>query len=842
MVSAHDWILSQASQNTGQVHCQSDDFVVLDYAGSSSSVYVPLDLAVKERQAIAAVIVFYCLLLAALLAPLLFLGKAPFLADATYNTEPASRFVREYWLENLKLPLWNPWILNGVPSVAATWPTSYLPAIVGLFFPFGVAAGIFMFAHLLLAGTGGFFWQLRSSKFQPPNMMASAFFGLGYMLCGYMAGCWINLSLMATAAWIPFILLVLDKIACTPRWWHCGALALLFGMQFSAGRPEVSLGCVVLCFALWLTAERRSPNSFLLLVTSLLMGCGLSAPNYLPLIELIQNSPSAAQFSVVKSNFWSAGLLDWMTLIFSEPFGPINMSSGVNRVTYPGTIPYITSLFLGTPVLTFVIFGLIKNWKTSLFWLTLVLLATLISVGQFGPVSQLFVMQNVIRYPIKFAIFTLFGLLVIASIGWRSAFSQELPKPLVLGVAAFWLLFSIGLLVIDKSTALTAVEKHAMYGSLTTASLTGFLTGAFIYIKHKRTGLAVLVLVAGSLFWNATNQMRELAPAVYYNERSLVADVVARQCPLAVSNYRVLPLVDNSLVPPKTVAVEARGGADLDLDFSRYCRDILRPNTNIDSHLQTSNGMSLVPTWASLFIDVGLLPRSALNANAHPLGKSDLPLFRYCQATSTAFVETPMEQMNDDGTWVQTPLLDARLFRQIKVDAKLNVRLYSITHIRPRVSVIENVRLVKTREEALKYINRSDTNGFDPVREVTILGAPPLPKRAFGELSPYATVDVNQNDYVRISANASVPAALVLTDSYYPGWEAFDNGLPTQIYIADGFMRAVILDPGEHRVVFRYRPTSWQIGIVLFFVSLSAAGFMLMTKTISGRQSEKEAV
>lgn len=160
-------------------------------------------------------------------------------------------------------------------------------------------------------------------------------------------------------------------------------------------------------------------------------------------------------------------------------------------------------------------------------------------------------------------------------------------------------------------------------------------------------------------------------------------------------------------------------------------------------------------------------------------------------------------------------------------------------HIRPRVSVIQNLRFLATRDEALKYINRSDANEYDPTREVNLVGTQPsiVAGPSTKVLSNYAEVEVDQNEYIKINANTGVAAALVLTDGYYPGWEAFDNGKPTNIFMADGVMRAVMLTPGEHRIVFRYRPISWFVGLMLFFASLTTAGFMLLSRFVKTNPS-----
>jgi hypothetical protein len=56
---------------------------------------------------------------------------------------------------------------------------------------------------------------------------------------------------------------------------------------------------------------------------------------------------------------------------------------------------------------------------------------------------------------------------------------------------------------------------------------------------------------------------------------------------------------------------------------------------------------------------------------------------------------------------------------------------------------------------------------------------------------------------------------LVLADSFYPGWQAFVDDRPTEIYPANINQRAIFLPAGKHRVHFVYAPSSVQIGLLV---------------------------
>jgi uncharacterized membrane protein YfhO len=63
-----------------------------------------------------------------------------------------------------------------------------------------------------------------------------------------------------------------------------------------------------------------------------------------------------------------------------------------------------------------------------------------------------------------------------------------------------------------------------------------------------------------------------------------------------------------------------------------------------------------------------------------------------------------------------------------------------------------------------------------------------------------------------------------LTDTWFPGWRATVDGKSARIERAYGFVRAVLVEPGNHVIEMRYRPLSVYLGAAL---SLLAAGIVI---------------
>jgi uncharacterized membrane protein YfhO len=73
---------------------------------------------------------------------------------------------------------------------------------------------------------------------------------------------------------------------------------------------------------------------------------------------------------------------------------------------------------------------------------------------------------------------------------------------------------------------------------------------------------------------------------------------------------------------------------------------------------------------------------------------------------------------------------------------------------------------------------------------------------------------------IDMAANNRESAYLVLTDTYYPGWEATIDGVNAPILRCNYAMRAIALPPGEHRVSFAFRPASFRKGAWISLFSL----------------------
>lgn len=134
-----------------------------------------------------------------------------------------------------------------------------------------------------------------------------------------------------------------------------------------------------------------------------------------------------------------------------------------------------------------------------------------------------------------------------------------------------------------------------------------------------------------------------------------------------------------------------------------------------------------------------------------------------------------------------------------------DVKIYRNLDAKPRLYAVFRAMSVADSQEAIDRLLRGEV---DAQSAIAVEGGQPL------DGSGVADVTLLADEAGRVAARVRLDASgyLVLSDACYPGWRATVDGEPAPILRANGFVRAVLLSPGEHTVEFTFAPASLVAG------------------------------
>jgi len=177
-------------------------------------------------------------------------------------------------------------------------------------------------------------------------------------------------------------------------------------------------------------------------------------------------------------------------------------------------------------------------------------------------------------------------------------------------------------------------------------------------------------------------------------------------------------------------------------------------------------------------------------------------------------------------------------YREVYRDG--DVAIYENPHAYPRAFVVPEAVVASDGASALAQLSDGP---IDPRRQVVLEERPSIGTGPFAQAAPMDAAIVGEATS-RLDVHARAPGGgfLVVTDAYYPGWQAFVDGQPAPILRADYLFRAVALPPGEHLVSFRFAPPSLERGAALSMTGLAIAvgaaaiGFLMPLVLLGARR------
>ncbi|AMV37082.1 YfhO family protein [Planctomyces sp. SH-PL62] len=734
-----------------------------------------------------------------------FFRGAFFYFDVTEINYPYRHFFAEE-LKAGRFSRWCPWLYCGMPLFSES-QAGYLHPLKYLLYPWMETWKAFNLDTVLsiwLAGAGTYGW-LRRHVGPAGALTGAALFGVGGFTWAHL----VHTSMINALASVPFVVWALEWSWGSGRWRGVALGAFALACQVFAGH----LQDVILCsgivgfyglFRACTSATKAEARSVLARTFGLVfLGVLLSAVQWVPSKELLDRSPRAGGLTYDELTYgsWSPELLP--TLVLREAYG----TRARDTDWMDGFYPYHEmNAYLGLLGMALAVVGASgqggrDRWTTCFALLTIT--GGLLMLGRF---TFLFDYANRIpiagssREPVRVHLWVSLGVAALAAVG-----VERLQRPGVVSLRAALTL--VALLVLASLPILAYVYSPIWtdprrWGTPYHLDRYRWL-GRELLVGSIRTG--VLTAAGLMIAWKASRTSRpELRARLAAALPVLVLlDLLGAH---AVEPVTVSP--DYWTSPPETVErlkadptfVRVFGSGDKSAGEPGYASE------PIDfMKMRDALNWSLPAAWglASAKGETPMIPRRILDYfdnTRYKAGRFDLDSVSHVvTGRSLRSVFVPNEPVGE-------------AFLHVNPNA------------RPRARLKGRPVYASSREEAVAALTRLGPE----LLERLVVEDPARPLDAEAQAVGTAKIEVDLPEEVAVSVVAETPAYLVLADTFDPGWTATVDGIPAPIVPAYVAFRAVHLEPGTHRVVFRYAPAGFSLGLAATILGgLLAIGLLL---------------
>jgi hypothetical protein len=823
-----------------------------------------------------------------LLAPVYLAGKALFWGTPLLQFGPWWSYAWQTLLAG-HLPLWDPLLGMGAPLLAnyqsallypPNWLYLALYALAGA--PL-MAWGMALIAaiHLAWAGAG----MAAIARRLGLGALAQAVCGLAFGLSGYLVARLGFLSITSTAAWLPWVLLYL-----TPRPGEalssrrdylklvfCLAMLLLAGHAQTAWYTLLLAGLWAGFWAgfstrlvpaatqkppqpAWLAGLRRMLKTWLWLGLALALAVGICAVQLLPTAEYLAQSQRAAAIDydyALNYSFWPWHLL---TLFAPGLFG--SPASG----DYWGYANYWEdALYIGLLPLLMAIGALLASlrrkaeadrlWRyLSWFLAGLIGLSLLLALGKNTPVFPWLYRHiptfAMFQAPARWLIWSEFALALLAGMGverWRQ------PQ----GWGLYWTrMWTMGAFAITVGAGLAWLYLGAISPSfIRDTALVGFFgvgIGILSQTAPPRDGQEQTSAPASSaqaargnwrqrLFQFAPPPPKPPDPNRPYRLGLWQWAVAAfLSLDLLAAGWGLNPGATPELYATSPVASQIGRLAQGDrvyllkqqedwLKYVRFLRfntfetgedwqnlrAVLLPNTTLlDGIASASNFDPLLPGRYADWVE--MLEQVSPEAHDQMLRLMGVGVIETLNRRQPFGVQ----YQGFDGRWLRW--VNCARLASNPAQARSLVLTGGLDF--DQVVVLEGLSALPVddcQKSALASTPANEpTNETPALEQVTVQAAGMNPNR------------------IEIHSSVKAPAWLVLSDVWYPGWQARMDGEPAQLLRADYLFRAVRVPVGEHCIVLSYQPLSFWAGAALSLGSILVTGFMFIRLRRSAKRQD----
>uniref|UniRef100_A0A7V3PSM2 YfhO family protein n=1 Tax=candidate division WOR-3 bacterium TaxID=2052148 RepID=A0A7V3PSM2_UNCW3 len=698
-------------------------------------------------------------------------------------------------LRNLTLPIWNPYMFAGMPFLAdiqtqVFYPLNWILALISTTSQQWVywLVEFKCILHILL-GALGFYLLMRELKSSP---FAGIISGITFAFSSFMVMHIIHLTLINTYAWLPLILLFFYRTLFNRKIQDALLAGIILGFANLAGHPQITLHIVYalgLLFIVYIILNWRREQIFIiskqlpLFILIILTGFALAACAYLPsyryslyTVRELMTFAESAELSLPPSFL--------LTMFIPKFFGSIT-ATGTDTVQFwgnPANYAYWeTAVYMGITPLILALIGIIFNpHKLRWHFAILALFALLFALGRFTPLYRLafeFLPGfNRFRIPARFIGLVITAVAFFAGLGIDVLIKSRIPtrKVLLPGVCLFG--YGVIILILLLSGTLTKIFPG--------------LNDKQLFNNALNQSLLFVGLTAGSLLliWLLTK---------YYKNARLFAALLIALAFVDLyqfgSRFNLGSMRPDEFYPRRP-----------------FIDQLIQENQKIPFRINARAGQYMI-----LQRNEGLLWQLELLEGYTPLKLTDYVTF-----------DIPQARKNN--------LLNAKY--QIAVDSvNQTIRLTPNPSAQPRVWLADSCIIITDRHQILALLSEPD---FDCSRVAVLEKKPNLLPIPDSMPAGSALIINRQPEELQLQVQLVRPAILMVSEVYYPEWQAMVDNKPVEILRADYCLRAIPLAAGTHTVKFYYDRGLINTGIIISILTLiGAVGFLIVTSRFKNKES-----
>lgn len=790
----------------------------------------------------------------------LLLKSAPWRQAAPPDFEPANALLSDYvyqmrpWrsftvssLKAGRIPLWDPHNYAGAPFLGNGQSAVLYPLnLLFLTLPDATATLLAAMARLFVAGLFAYLF----ARVIGLRILGATIVSLGFAFSGFLV-VWLLYPIGGNVAiWLPALFLATEALVRRPTASRTLPLAIIVCIQFLGGHPETSLhilsaATLYVCWRAGMLFRgerdwRQSGHRLAAFVGALLLGTAGAAVQLLPLGEYILESAKFQDRLALAPSPWylpRPRVLAMVALVCPYCFGS----------HLRGDLPLGVLLGVGN-------FNELNGGYVGLISLALVGIA--IALGARRGLDLFFLLLGGLTFCVVYAIPPVFNLvhtlpLFRVSVNTRSLLLLAFALSVLAGRGA-------DLVTAAPEASARRIVRRVLTILVAAIAAVAIVAGSLLFgVLNFRESIlkeaaARIVAKAGrETFQQSAEPYLALLPR-YYDRlvRLLVREGTGRVVLLTLTGLAII-LAVRPARGRRRLAWVLPGVLVLDLfSFGRNYNPSIPPELDYPSQgviefLQNQPGLFRV-----LALNGGLPPNTNLVYGLHDIrGYSSLETEAYHRFLA-ATGEFPEHQRHLRILYFsnfESPLIDLLTVRYVISARELQhpkptlvweggVYVYENRSVLPRAFLVHRTRVLddgRDLERALRdpTFNPSETALFE--REGPTLS---------GLVDPMATVRIAdyQPERVVVEASSRYDAVLVLADSWFPGWKATIDGVPTRVLRGNLLLRAVSIPAGNHRVVFHYDPAPFRLGVMVsLFALLIAISLGLVGPLLRRRHGER---